>query len=313
MQGLFAPVAPWTARASDGNDHVFAACVTSGPRRDARIGLFGVPYDGAVLGRPGARDGPTAIRQELALLKPATFAGRTSDACWNAADFGNARTSRGSVLAAHDIIHGAATAITSMRIFPVALGGDHSCTYPLVRAHCTAGRRVGVINLDAHLDIRDVHGEPSSGTPFGRLIEDGLVRGENYVAIGVRDFATSTHYLEKARKTGLTAITSDDVDRRGVPTVVEEALARAGAGTDGIYLSVDLDALDESAAPGVSAATPGGLTTRELYGLIAGIARSGALVGADFMEVAPILDVGNRTARAAAYGVMHLLANLPEA
>lgn len=311
MQGLFAPGAAWSARPSDPNDHVFAECVSAGPRRDARIALFGVPYDGAVLGRPGAREGPDAIRRELALLKPATFTGGYSEACWNAADFGNVRVvNRGSVHAAHDIIQGAAHAVVSMGLFPVALGGDHSCTYPLARAHCLDGRRIGVINVDAHMDIRDTLGEPSSGTPFARLVEAGCVPGANLVEIGLRDFASSGHYLEKARKIGLTAMTADDVARRGPEDVVREALRVAGNGVDGIYLSVDMDVLDESAAPGVSAPTPGGLTTRELYALIGGLARSGKLVGADFMEVAPSLDVGSRTSRAAAYGVMHLLSNL---
>jgi len=193
---------------------------------------------------------------------------------------------------------------------PVAIGGDHSLTYPLVRPHALRGRRLGVINLDAHLDVRDVvDGKLNSGQSFGRLLDDNVIQGRNLVEVGVRDFANSPRYAEKARKAGATILGATEWHQKGV-AAIERAVEVASDGTDGVYLSVDLDVLDQAHGPGVSAPTPGGVNSSELFAAVRFIASRADLVGADFVETAPNLDRDGRTVRAAAYAVMHLLAGL---
>ena len=304
VDALFDPTSDaWVARPSDANDTFVAQLVAD----DARVGLFGIPFDGAVLGRKGARGGPDAIRQQLARLKPWTLARGAHARALR--DWGNVRlASPDDVAAAHAATEQAARAVIAGGGFPVALGGDHSLTFPLVKAH---GGTVGVINLDAHLDVRDYRGVPNSGTSFGRLLADGITPGRNLVEVGLRDFANSDKYAAKAKKAGATLFLAEEW--RAEPTVViDHAIEVASQGVDGVYLSVDIDVLDQAHAPGVSAPTPGGVDTALLFAGIRRIAERAPLVGADFMEVAPNLDRDDMTARAAAYAVMHLLAALPK-
>lgn len=310
---LFAPTAhSWSARPSDPHDVFFAQVVEKGfPREDApaSVALFGVPFDGAVLGRPGAREGPDAIRAQLARLKPWTLA--AGALARRVHDCGNVRLPHADVQGAHQATESAALAVLQRGHLPVALGGDHSLTFPLVKAHEGKRRKLGVINLDAHLDVRDVVGVPNSGTSFGRLLDLGLVEGANLVEVGLRDFANADAYARKARKAGATLVGAQEWidDPRGA---IARAIDVASRGVDGVYLSVDLDVLDQAEAPGVSAPTPGGVSSALLFAAIKQIARDAPLVGADFMEVAPPLDRDNVTSRAAAYAVMALLAALPK-
>jgi formimidoylglutamase len=303
---LFAPTAAaWSARPSDPND-VFFAQVVATRDEPAKVGLFGIPFDGAVLGRPGARAGPDAIRQQMARLKPWTLG--KGAAAVGVRDWGNVRVPL-DVEGAHQATESAALAVLEAGQLPVALGGDHSLTFPLVKAHEGRRERIGVINLDAHLDVRDYEGTPNSGTSFGRLLALGLVPGANLVEVGIRDFANADKYAQKVRKAGGTIIGADEWRREGL-AAIDRAIDVASRGVDAVYLSVDVDVLDQAHAPGVSAPTPDGIDTATLYAAIRRIAQRAPLAGVDFMETAPPLDREGITARAAAFGVMQLLAAL---
>lgn len=306
MRELFSPTASaWSPRPGDPND-VFFAQVVSTRDEPARVGLFGIPFDGAVLGRPGAREGPDAIRAQMARLKPWTLGG--GPLALGVRDWGNVRVPM-DVAGAHQAAESAALAVLDAGQLPLALGGDHSLTFPLVKAHEGRRRKIGVINLDAHLDVRDFSGTPNSGTSFGRLLALGLVPGANLVEVGIRDFANADAYMQKVRKAGGTIVGADEWTRDGL-AAIDRAIATASDGVDGVYLSVDIDVLDQSEAPGVSAPTPGGVTSAMLYAAIRRIAERAPLVGADLMETAPPLDRDHVTARAAAYAAMHLLAGV---
>lgn len=306
MRDLFSPTAAaWSARPGDPND-VFFAQVVATREEPATVGLFGIPFDGAVLGRPGAREGPDAIRAQMAKLKPWTL-GRGPMAR-GVRDWGNVRTPM-DVAGAHQAAESAALAVLDAGQLPLALGGDHSLTFPLVKAHEGRRRKIGVINLDAHLDVRDFSGTPNSGTSFGRLLALGLVPGSNLVEVGIRDFANADAYAQKVRKAGGTIVGADEWTRDGL-AAIDRAIAIAADGVDGVYLSVDIDVLDQAEAPGVSAPTPGGVTSAMLFAGIRRIAERAPLVGVDIMETAPPLDRDHMTARAAAYAAMHLLAGV---
>jgi len=306
VRELFAPTAAaWSARPLDPND-VFFAQVVSANDAPARVGLIGIPFDGAVIGRPGAREGPDAIRAQMAKLKPWMF-GKGARAM-DVRDWGNVRIPM-DVAGAHQATESAALAVLAAGQIPLALGGDHSLTFPLAKAHEGRRQKIGVINLDAHLDVRDFSGTPNSGTSFGRLLDIGLVPGKNLVEVGIRDFANSEAYVKKVHKAGGTILGANEWSREGL-SVIEHAIEVASDGVDGVYLSVDIDVLDQAHAPGVSAPTPGGVDSRTLNAAIAHICERAKIIGADIMETAPPLDRDHMTARAAAYAAMTMLARL---
>jgi formiminoglutamase/agmatinase len=262
--------------------------------------LVGEPYDGAVIGRRGAREGPAALRAELAGIKTHHFA---SDPVASIGDIGDVEVPDDSV----DVGTTQATvrehtrAIHAHDILPVFLGGDNSLTYPNVAP--LLSESVGVISFDAHLDCREVRKEPTSGTPYRQLYEDGL---DAFAVLGARHFETSSAYAEYVGEQGGTIITSEAVGSE--PENGAERALDVMAGVDRVYVSVDLDCLDATAAPGVSAPTPGGLSTRELFETLRYVAADDRVAGFEVVECAPPLDRDGRTAAAGARAVAHLLA-----
>lgn len=276
-----APATPLRLAATDPHDVLVGGMVVDAPPAD--VALFGLPYDGAVIGRKGAALGPDAIRAQLAKLKaPAR----------RILDLGNVRMPAG-VREAGEAARAAMREAVRTRAFPVALGGDHSLTYGLVRGVVDELGPVAVLNIDAHLDVRQAE-PPNSGTSFRRLVDDKVVPGEWITEVGIRDAANSPTYLEWARRAGIR------VSRAlAFPEVPREAR--------GLYVSLDIDVLDETAAPGVSAPTPGGPTTRELFEYLADLSTRAPIVAMDVVETCPPLDQDHRTARAAAWSILHVI------
>ncbi|PSP79148.1 formimidoylglutamase [Halobacteriales archaeon QS_1_68_20] len=302
----------WSGPSGDPNDEQFGDVVER-TSADA-VGeydavLVGEPYDGAVIGRKGARRGPAALRAALAGTKthhfdagPVGRVGDLGDVAWlanrmpgdaTAGVAGVQRRVRGATAQVHEAAGDGP--------LPVFLGGDNSLTYP--NAAPLLDRGLGVINLDAHLDVRAVRDGPTSGTPYRQLFEDGL---DAYACLGARHFETSTAFHDFVRERGGEVVTSEEVGEDAVGAA-DRALD-AMDGVEAVYVSVDLDVLDAAAAPGVSAPTPGGLTTRELYRVLRLLASDDRVAGFEVVECAPRLDDGDRTARAGARAVAHFLA-----
>ncbi|WP_435196554.1 formimidoylglutamase [Natronomonas sp. EA1] len=257
--------------------------------------VVGEPYDGAVIGRPGAAEAPDAIRQALASVKTHHF---EAGPVGRLADVGNLPIARETVAETQDAI--AEQVAPLYASFPVFLGGDNACTVGNVTP--LLDDATGVISFDAHLDCRA--GEPSSGTPYRQLRDRGL---DALAVVGARHFETSTPYAEYLDEWG-TVVTAEAVGRDS-----EDALDTAFDALDGverIFLSLDCDVLDASAAPGVSAPTPGGLTTRELFSLLHEAASDPRVAGFEVVECAPPLDREEMTVRAAARAVAHVLAGV---
>ena len=196
---------------------------------------------------------------------------------------------------------------------PLVLGGDHSLAAGSVAATADYLRRgnatVGLIWVDAHGDMNtpassvsgNVHGmplaallgqEPSELSGIGGF--SPKVLPENTVLIGIRNL--DEREKEIVRGSGVRVFTMKDIDRGGIATVIEQALAIAGAGTSGVHVSFDLDVCDPSIAPGVGTPVKGGLDYREAHMLMEVVADSGLLRGLDLVEVNPILDDRNTTA-----------------
>ncbi|GAA0463265.1 formimidoylglutamase [Halococcus dombrowskii] len=290
----------WNGPSADPNDEQFGDIVEPATVADASefdAVLVGEPYDGAVIGRRGAREGPAALREALAGVKTHRFG---AGPVRSVGDLGGVEVPDADVSSVQAAIRETVREIHACDTLPVFLGGDNSLTYPNA-APLLAGS-LGVINFDAHLDCREIRGEPTSGSPYRQLHEAGL---DAYACVGARHFETSTAYAEYVDEQGGEIVTSEAVGN-DVESAAERALD-AMAGVDTVYVSVDLDVLDATAAPGVSAPTPGGLTTRELFRLLRATAADDRVAGFEVVECAPPLDSENLTAAAGARTIAHFL------
>lgn len=292
----------WSGSSSDPNDVQFGDIVeaTTLDAADAYDHvLVGEPYDGAVIGRTGARDGPEEIRRSLADAKAYHF---EHGAVSSVGDLGDVNVPEGSVSHVQDAVSDAAAEVHALDATPVFLGGDNSLTYANVAPLLDAGR-VGVVSLDAHLDCREVREEPSSGTPYRQLFEAGL---DSLAVVGARHFETSGTYHDFLVERGGRVLTAGEVGETGVEATAKAAL-EAVEDADIVYVSLDMDVLDAALATGVSAPTPGGLTGREVFGLLRALARDDRVAGFEVVETAPRLDANGHTTKTAARAVAHAL------
>ena len=199
---------------------------------------------------------------------------------------------------------------------PLILGGDHSLSVGSVGAvaeHFRArGESIGVIWVDAHADMNRPETTPSGnihgmslavllGHGHARLVElfgaTPYVRAENVSVLGARELDSGEKAL--LSELGVRVFTMSEIDERGVGACMEEALKRANDGTSGLHLSFDLDVLDPRVAPGVGTPVQGGLTYREGHLVCEKAARSGRLLSLEIVELNPVLDDRNHTARLA--------------
>jgi arginase len=196
---------------------------------------------------------------------------------------------------------------------PLVLGGDHSLGAGSVAGVATAfaeqGKRLGLLWLDAHGDLNTPSSTLSGnvhGMPVAHLLGHGddamariacpwpAVRPEHTALVGIRDLDPAER--EHAKQFGIRVFTMREVDERGLKAVMEDALAIAGNGTDGVHVSLDADWIDPSEAPGVGTPVRGGATYREAHLAMEMLADPGRLVSMDVVEINPVLDHNNRTA-----------------
>jgi len=304
----FASASPWESTASDPADETFGDAVERAALPDLRddgtadVVLVGEPFDAAVIGRRGAAKGPSGIRTALAGVKTHSFDAGAAAADLAIRDLGDADVSSIDAASIQRRVADLAADVHDLDALPVFLGGDNSLTYANVSPLLGEGS-VGVVNFDAHLDVREVRETPTSGTPYRQLLEAGL---DAYVCVGARHHETSTVYADYLAEAGGEVVTSEAIGHD--PEAALEQVVLATDDVDALHVSVDCDVLDASAAPGVSAPTPGGLTTRELFELVRRLAADDRLAGVEVVECAPPLDSDDRTARAAARTVAHCIA-----
>lgn len=324
----------WESPSTDPNDETFGDVITSVDSEtidDYNAVLLGEPFDAAVIGRRGAAEGPGRIREALAGVKTHHFGNgpildRNGEPVVSLGDLGDvdmpatadakkpatadakepAEANAIDPATIQDAVTTVARDLHASDTLPVFLGGDNSLTYANVSPLIQDEKSVGVINFDAHLDVREVRDGPTSGTPYRQLFEAGL---DAYCCVGARHFETSTAYARDVDDWGGEVVTAEAVGEDP-----DRALGRvrdAMAGVDQVVLSIDCDVLDATAAPGVSAPTPGGLGTRELFQLVRRLAtRFSAderLAAVEVVECSPPLDEGDRTVDAAARIVAHVL------
>ena len=281
------------------------------PRRDevsrCDVAIVGVPFDSAVTYRPGARFGPAAVRQGSRLLRPyhpgldvQPFAAQ------QVSDAGDIACNPFDILEAIRQIEAAAHELLAANRHFVAIGGDHTIALPLLRAVKKRFGPVALLHFDAHLDTWDTYfgAAYTHGTPFRRAFEEGLLLPERSIHVGIRGPLFSPQDLVDDAGFGFRIVTAMDLETLGIAGVVERVVARVAGAL--LYVSIDIDVLDPAAAPGTGTPEAGGLTSRELLGILRGL-RGQRLVSADVVEVSPAFDHAEVTAIAAAHVAYELL------
>lgn len=272
----------------------------------ARVVLVGFPSDEGVRrngGRPGAADGPDAIRRALYKLTPdAEHPDAFTDLLDHTADLGDVPVT-GDVEADQQRFGEVLAPLLDEGIVPVILGGGHETSFGHFLGYAGAGRDVEILNWDAHADVRPLNdGRAHSGSPFRQAIEHHSGRCLRYTAAGLQPHSTARAHLVFVRAHG------QAVWRHELDTARIQALADGL--TNPTLTTFDLDAVDVASAPGVSAPNPGGLSA-DLWLQAAYVMGRSPLVGSmDVVELNPAFDLDGRTARLAALTVWHFLRGL---
>ncbi|ASS75364.1 formimidoylglutamase [Tumebacillus algifaecis] len=200
-------------------------------------------------------------------------------------------------------------------LIPIIFGGDHSITCPSMKAFVDRhpGQKVGIIHFDAHHDVRNFEdGGVSNGTPFRGILESGIVDGKNIVQIGIRGFMNSKPYHDYVTGHGVTVYTARDVYRQGMETILTQALEIAGDGTDVLYVSFDVDVIDQAFAPGCPAIGTGGMNPWDAMDALYHLGTLPQVQGLDFVCIDPTVDVRNVTSRLAVQFMLTFLAGVSQ-
>ena len=278
-------------------------------------GVIGLPYSGASINPSAAYGAPEAVR--LAFRYNTTYSPDwdVDLAPLRVGDLGDVSGHLTDVTVAHGKIEAAVAAACAIepKFVPVLIGGDHSVSAPAVRGFCAAnpGKRVGVINIDAHLDVRNFEHGPHNGTPFRAILTGDLpIAGKNFVELGIHGFMNAGSYIRWAREQGATVISGIEVQRRGMAECVAVALRIAGDGTDLVYLSVDIDCLAYPWAIGTAATSPEGLSAWQLLEAAWACGLDPKVAAMDLVEIDPSRDVKDLTSRTGCSVILTFLAGL---
>ena len=269
------------------------------------IGLIGVPMDLGVTNRTGARFGPRAVRT-MERVGPYHHVHKVVPfSNFRVADLGDVPfRSRFNLGTCMEDIESYYKTLHAAGVRPLSVGGDHSITYPILKA-LGADKPVGCVHIDAHCDTGGEYDGSKfhHGAPFRTAVLDGVLDPERTVQIGIR--GNSEFIWEFSYDAGMTVVHIEDFQRMGVDAVI--AKAREVVGDGPVYVSFDVDGLDPSFAPGTGTPEVGGLTPREAQALLHGL--SGLdVIGGDVVEIAPQYDATTNTAHVGAQMLFEILA-----
>ncbi len=253
------------------------------------VALLGVPYDGGVSYRTGARFGPRAVREQSSLIRP-----------WNpvlkvhpferlrVADCGDVDVVPISIERTHEAIERRIDTVLAAGARPLCVGGDHSITLPILRALARRHGPLGVVHFDAHPDTWDEYfgSKLFHGTPFRRAVEQGLIDTTRFVQVGIRGPLYGAEDFAFHDEHGIEVLRIEPIKEQGL-TWATGRLARLRGGP--LYCSFDIDVLDPAYAPATGTPEVGGLTSWEALSLVRSLVGT-SLVGADVVEVSPPYD-----------------------
>jgi agmatinase len=265
------------------------------PGSPADVRILGVPFDRGSVYRPGAAQAPGAMRRLSAIFPSVTERAERFDGL-TLEDRGELPTVEGDM---GENFTGLSEAIaaTPRQTVPIVLGGDHTTVVPtLIAQQRRFDGRLAVLYIDAHPDLNDVsrHSRWSNGCALRRGLELAEIDPRKVVLVGQRDY--DWEEVDFIKQTGVTLITGAEANRLDPARLRERLLAVAG--DDAVHVSLDIDVLDPSAAPGTGIPAAGGLSSRQLLDMLYAL-RGLKLAGMDLDEVAPPIDVAQVTVLAA--------------
>jgi len=286
------------------------------PAQEGAEGLdacfVGIPMDIGTSNRPGTRLGPRQIRDESRMLRPFNMAtGAAPFDCMQVADIGDVPINTFDLKKSVDIITDYYDNLLRHDVIPLTLGGDHTLTWPILRAMRNRYGPVALVHVDAHADINDeMFGEKvAHGCPFRRAWEDGCLINDKVFQVGLRGTGYSPDDFNWARDKGWRVIQAEDCWHKSLSPLMEEIRAKIGDAP--VYLTYDIDSLDPAYAPGTGTVEVGGLTSVQGLEIIRGMAGLN-IVGGDLVEVSPPYDPSGNTALTGANFLYEMLCALPK-
>ncbi|NQW29940.1 MAG: formimidoylglutamase [Ignavibacteria bacterium] len=266
-------------------------------------------------GRPGAAGGPTEIRRALYKMATHSISPTMQAGKLMIIDAGNLDIAGKTLEQIHDEQHDVVAGLLRKKIFPIILGGGHDIAWPTMRALETLGEKYGVINIDAHADIRPLQDgkRAHSGSAFRQLldVEHSHISAGGLVEFGLQEFSASKEHTSAIKAAGMHVMMLDEIRMEGIAFAWQEALGHATTSAN-TYISLDMDAFASAFAPGVSAPAADGFAPWEIAQCIRTAARNPALKIFDVAEMNPEYDVDGRTAKLAATMIMHVLSGIAE-
>jgi guanidinobutyrase len=276
------------------------------------VALLGMPVDIGTSNRPGTRFGPRQIRTESVLVRPYGMATQAAPFdSFQVADIGDVAVNPYNLMKTVDAIESVIDDVLAAGAKPISVGGDHTCTLPILRSLAKVHGPVALIHVDAHADINDeMFGEKiAHGTVFRRAIEEGLIETNKMFQIGLRATGYAADDFDWSREQGATVITAEECWYKSLAPMMDQIRESVGPDTPA-YLTFDIDGLDPSVAPGTGTPEPGGLSASQGLEVIRGC-HGLNLVGCDLMEVSPPYDTTGNTSLLAANLLFEMLCSLP--
>lgn len=274
-----------------------------------RVGVVGLPSRRGSIS-PGRCDfAPAAIRNSLVKFSTFDLTNGVDIGSVGAQDYGDIPIADFRIEDAFELSHDAVQQALAENEKVVILGGDNAITRPSARALGSDLSRIGVVTLDAHLDLRTLENGLTNGNPIRALLADGMP-GKNIVQIGIQAFANSAAYYQVAKDNGITVVSMETVHAKGLIEVLKPEVERLADQVDAIYFDLDLDVMDRLFAKGTPGSRPGGLTPHQVVLAARYMGSHHKVKAMDLVELDPDLDEGGATALTAGMALLTFVSGM---
>lgn len=274
--------------------------------------LLGVPFSRASISASGASEFPEAFRRSWELFSTYYLDEMIDFRELSLVDLGDVTLHATDVVASHANIEAAMGQVLNnySGSLHTTVGGDHSITAPIVRAISNEhpSKKIGIVQFDTHLDMRDFSNGRTNGSPIRQLVEEGFVDGSNVYNIGLHGFYNAPSLIEAAQKHRINMITLKQMRKLGAADTIAHVVEQLSRDVDIVYVTVDMDVLDIAYAPGVPSATPGGMRSDELFELLFEVGKH-PIFAIDFVCIDPLRDVAMQTVKTTSYAYLTFLAS----